>query len=411
VKNKKKRLEEEEIDEDVDEEEEVDEEELAEEEEEIEKGISNTIDKKIDKIVQAVRDNPVRKSYLYNKEEPSKNKSVLEIDPFIRRKRPFVKLSKQMDSFISDVRTIARGGYVKALSEGDDTAGGFTVPEEFHNEIIRYQTESAIVRPRARVFNMTRDRWRAPKLDQNTTTDTALTGGEHFSGVHFYYTDEGDTKTESEPRFGQIVLVAKKLVGLTVASDELLEDSAVNLANYLVTLFGEALAYREDYEYLRGTGVGRPLGVLNAAGTSVVARNTSSQILLDDVLGLYSELPAWADKNAVWLTTKAGMEQLLWIGNTNTTQKIQLLFPSLQEGIPVTMLGKPLLLTDKLPAVASEGAILYGDFSRYYIGDRGTIKIDSSIHDRFRQDETVIRIVKRHDGQPAIDNAFAILGA
>jgi len=378
-----------------------------------EEEIGKILDTKIEKIVKAIRENPTRKSVSYHNKEAELEKSVLEGDPFLRKIRPFVKLSARMEMFIEDVRAVAQGRLtktlIKALSEGDDSAGGFTVPEEFNAEVIRYATEAAIVRPRARVFNMTRDTMRTPKLDQNETTDSSKTGQTHFGGIHFQYIEEGAEKQEANPRFGQVVLQAKKLVGLVSASDELLEDSAVNLANYLVTLMGEALAYKEDYEFLRGTGMGRPLGVINAAGTTVVSRNTSSKIVLEDVLGLDKNLPAWADSNAVWLTTKEGREQLVLLGNTTTTTKIQLIYPSLAAGMPITMLGKPLIMTDKLPGVGTKGDIVLGDFSKYYIGDRGPIKVSSSIHDRFKYDETVIRMVKRHDGQPAIDKAFVVL--
>jgi HK97 family phage major capsid protein len=363
-----------------------------------------------EKKVDAIRENPVSKSYNY-KEEASKE-SVIETDPYLRKVRPFVKLSPQMENFIQNVKAVARGeinsSLTKALSEGDDSAGGFLVPSEFSSEVLRYETENSVVRPRARVWNMTRDRWSAPKLDQNTTTDSTKTGSEHFAGIQFYYPGESGLKEESQPRFGRITLVAKKLIGLTSATDELLEDSAVNLANYLVSLFGEGLGYLEDYKFLRGTGVGEPLGVINTTGITVVGRNTSTSIVLEDVLRLDENLPAWADRNAVYLTTKAGISQLRLIGNTNTTTKIQIQ-ESLRSGEPATLLGRPVIVTDKLPALGSTGDILLGDFSKYYIGDRGGIQVASSIHDRFRYDETVFRLVKRHDGQPALPKAFVVL--
>ncbi len=406
-----KEVEVEETEEEVEETEEAEEE--SKEESEAVKRLTNLFEKKIQTAIDSVRENPVSKSVNY-KEEPTLTKSVLESDPYLRKVRPFVKLSPKMESFVNNVKAVARGeltaSLTKALNEGDDTAGGFLVPEEFNAEVIRYETENSIVRPRARVWNMTRDRWSAPKLDQNTTTDAAKTGSTHFAGIQFYYPGESGKKTESQPRFGKVVLVAKKVIGLTSATDELLEDSAVNLANYLVTLFGEGMAYLEDYMFLRGTGIGQPLGIINTAGISIVSRTTSSKIVFEDILSMEENLPAWADRNAVWLTTKAGLSQLRLIGNTTTTTKIQLQ-ESLREGMPPTLQGKPVLLTDKLPAVGTKGDIILGDFSRYYIGDRGPIQVASSIHDRFRYDETVIRLVKRHDGQPALPQAFVVLSA
>lgn len=373
------------------------------------KKISALIEKKLETLIGNIKKHDVTKSFNY-KEEASATKSVMESDVTVRKIRPFVKLSSKMEDFVANVKAMARGEVIKAaLNEGTPGEGGYTVPEEFNAEVVRYETENSVVRPRARVWNMTRDKWSAPKLDQNTTTDSANTGATNFAGIMFYYPGESGLKVETQPRFGRVLLTAQKLIGLTAATDELLEDSAVNIANFLVTLFGEGLAYFEDYKFLNGAGTTEPLGIINTVGISSVARSVSSKIVLEDVLGMDAALPAWADKNAVWLTTKAGLTQLRLIGNTDTTTKFQLQ-ESMRAGEPATMLGKPLILTDKLPGVGTKGDIVLGDLSKYYIGDRGAIQVSSSTHDRFRYDETVFRLVKRHDGQAAIAQAFVVLG-
>ena len=367
------------------------------------KKMEDIIGKKIEKAVKDIYANPVKKSSVFGKEEPGIEKSVMETDSFLRSKRPFVKLSKCMEDFMGDIKSLAKTGIpksvLKTMEEGDDTEGGFLVPEEFQAEVIRYVTENAVVRPRARVFMMARDTLGLPKLDQSS---------DKFAGVDLYWTEEEALKVASQPAFGKITLKAKKLIGLCPSSDELLADSAINLANYLVFLFGEAIAYEEDYRFLRGTGMGQPLGIINTAGINQVSRNTSSKIVFEDVVGMYAAHPAWADPNAVWMTTKAGMGQLLNIG-INTTGGITLFMTNLRDAITPVLLGKAIILTDKLPGLGTFGDLILGDLKHYYIGDRGGLAVASSIHDRFRYDETVFRFVKRVDGQPAIASAFTVL--
>jgi len=372
--------------------------------------VKGFIEKKLETLFKQIKDNPAEKSFNY-KEQPTLTRSVMETDVQMRKIRPFVKLSPTMEQFVSDIRKIAKGEVVKAaLNEGSTTSGGYTVPEEFNAEVIRYETETSVVRPRARVWNMTREKWYAPKLDQNTTTDSANTGAIDFAGIMFYYPGESGLKVETEPRFGRVLLTAQKLIGLTAVTDELLEDSAVNLANYLVSLFGEGLAYFEDYKFLNGSGSDEPLGIVTCTTITSVARKTSTRILVEDIFAMDKNLPAWADRNAVVLTTKAGIEQLRLISIESTTSKV-VFQENLREGVPSTLMGKPVIVTDKLPAVGTRGDIIFADLSRYYIGDRGALQVASSIHDRFRYDETVFRLVKRHDGQPAIPQAFVVLGA
>jgi len=383
-------------------EEEATEESEEETEEEAEKEITDKIEKNINKIVakalKNIKDNPVSKSKEYKSEDLEK--SVVETDPYLRSKRPFVKLSKSMERFVDDMKAMAKGGVVKTLTEGDDTAGGYLVPTEFQAEVIRYASENSIIRPRARVYNMTRDSLEIPKLDQSTY---------QFGGATLYWTAESGEKTASQPSFGKLKLTAKKLIGLCPVSDELLEDSAINLANFLVSLFGEAIGYEEDYRFLRGTGVGQPLGIINTSGVVSVDRNTSSQIRLVDLSAMEAQLPAWADSGSVWVTTKAGRAQMVRAGS-ETTGGVSLWVPSVQQGMPALFMGKPVIVTDKLPALGTKGDIILCNPSYYVVGDKGGIQVASSIHDRFRYDETTFRFVKRVDGQPAIPTAFVCLG-
>jgi len=381
-------------------------EEKVEEEEEEGKTMLKSLEKAINSKVQEIIE-ATKLGGKLTKEIPGSEISVMNPDLLMRKKAPFVKLSKQMEDFIADIKSLAKGGIprsmIKALTEGDDTAGGFLVPEEFNAEIIRYVTEAAIVRPRARVFSMTRDIMGMPKLDQST---------DQFGGVALSWIGESGLKGETQPKFGKITLNAKKLIGLTPVSDELLEDNAVNLANFLVTLFGEAVAYEEDKKFLVGTGMATPLGIIVGAGT-VVNRTTASRIKIADVLSMWENLPAWATPGAVWLTTKAGYTQFLKMRADAITAGDEagamLFVPSMAGGLPPSLLDLPILITDKLPALGTKGDLVLANIGWYFIGDRGPLAVASSIHDRFRYDETTFRFVKRVDGQPGIDKAFVVL--
>lgn len=380
------------------------EEETKEAEEKAMESMKTMIGEKIDAALKNIKDNPVKDSPMFSKDTSAVEKSVMETDTFLRSKRPFVQLSKGMEDFVEDIKSLARTGMaksrIKALSEGDDTAGGFLVPEEFQAEVVRYATESAVIRPRARVFSMARDILSLPKLEQ--------AGEGNFGGVDLYWTEEAALKVATEPVFGKITLQVKKLIGLVPTSDELLADSSVNLANYLVSLFGEAIGYEEDYRFINGTGVGQPLGIINTTGINLVARNTSARILVDDIVDMYTNHPAHADANATWLVTKAGMGQLLQLGY-ESTGGITMFMTNLRDSIAPTIFGHPIVLTEKLPTLGLKGDIILADLRQYYIGDRGGLEVASSVHDRFRYDETVFRFVKRVDGQAAIPAAFTTL--
>jgi len=393
----------------VDDEEEVEDEEEEEvDDDEEEKQLNSILDKKLDRLVKVMKETPSHTKAIGK--EATTTKSIMEQDPFIRRIKPFVQLSDEMKSFVEGVKELAKTGTIrnKALQESDDTAGGFLVPEEFQNEVIRFATENAVVRPRARVFPMKTNTLTLPKLDQSNYK---------FAGIDIHWEgDEGEEKEESQPKFGRITLKLGKMIGLCPVSDDLLNDSVVNLANFLVSIFGEAIAYEEDKQFLVGNGMKKPLGVVNC-GTPR-ARTGAGCIVYEDLKHMIEDLPAWANAGARWTLTRAALTEILDIKSgiytgaaVDQTEGFPLFLPgfSIAAGIPKTILGYPYDLTDKLPAVGNKGDIILGDYSAYYIGDKGGLSVASSIHDRFRYDETTFRFVKRVDGQCALKNAFVVL--
>ena len=58
-----------------------------------------------------------------------------------------------------------------------------------------------------------------------------------------------------------------------------------------------------------------------------------------------------------------------------------------------------MLFTEKTPTLGTTGDVLLCDFSQYLIGDGSNATLESSIHERFRYDQTSFRLVKRVDGQ------------
>jgi len=376
--------------------------EIKEVETEADKKLEGLLSKKVEGIIAAIKDTPVRQKVIGV--EATEFKSVMETDAGRKKFRPFIQLSDQMKAFMVDMKILAKGGMPqslqKALQESDDTAGGFLVPEEFKAEVIRFATEAAIVRPRARVFPMASNTMTLPKLDQSNA---------RFAGVDIHWEgDEGDLKEESQPVFGKITLKLNKMVGLCPVSDDLLADSAINLANFLVALFGEAIGYEEDSTFLTGNGMKKPLGIVEC-GTSV-AREGAGCIEYEDLKNMMTALPAWAEGGAVWITTKAGLQEILDIRSAGSTG-FPLFLPGfhISQGIPKSLFGYPVLLTDKLPAVGTKGDLILAQLKHYFIGDRGGLQVASSMHDRFRYDETVFRFVKRVDGQCALSTAFVVL--
>ena len=285
---------------------------------------------------------------------------------------------------------------LKDIVEGVGASGGFLVPAEFRAELYAVMAEESTVRQRATVIPMTRNILQVPVLDQ---TDTTAGQPAWYGGMQFYWQGEATQKQQSDPRFRRVKLVAHKLIGYTVASDEMVADSAISLEGFLSGPRGFAggASWMEEYAFLRGTGVDQPLGVLNAGATYAHPRAADGEITYDDVANMVAHfLPTG---QGVWYINIAAMPQIITM-NGPSGNPSYVWNPNAADGIPGTLLGYPVIWTEKLPALGSPGDALLADWSYYLVGDRQATTVESTDKDRWRFDETSWRMVHRVGGQP-----------
>jgi len=282
----------------------------------------------------------------------------------------------------------------KQMSEATGAAGGFLVPVEFRAELMAALAEASIVRPRATVIRMTRRQLDIPVLDQTGTT----AGIPHwFGGMQFYWSEEAGEKTLTDAEFRKIPLVAHKLIGYTRAGDELLDDAAISLADFLDGPLGFAggVAWMEDYAFFQGTGAGQPLGVIGAGATLGIARAAANAVGYADLVNMLEAfLPTG---KGLWCISQSAMSNLLTIQDPNGAYVWQ---PNAREGMPTVLFGYPVAFTEKLPRVGTTGDVLLADWTYYLVGDRQATTIETTKFDRWRYDETSWRVVHRVDGQP-----------
>ena len=316
---------------------------------------------------------------------------------------------KEVKSFADFLLAIRRkdekrlsGVYKTALSGDSGVTGGYLVPEEFSDRLMQIAGEEAIVRPRAFRYPMTGRTAYLTALDQTFTPS-----GENsafLGGVSAAWTEEAGALTETEPTFENIELSVWKLGGYTLSSSEVRADSAIALDALLTRLFGQAIAYHEDYAFLRGNGVSKPLGALSAACAVSVSRATASQLNLADTTTMLSKLPASSWKNAVWLMNQSVLPQLMTMDDgTNIVW-----LPNAQESTPIRLHGLPIIWTEKLPALGTAKDVALCDFSYYVVADRQPIAIASSEHFRFSNDQVAWRFTTRVGGQPWLKSTIVL---
>lgn len=292
--------------------------------------------------------------------------------------------------------------YKVALNEGTGAQGGFLVPEDYRPQLLQAMHEESIVLPRANRITTTRDRVVFPVLNQTGTS----TGNSNFhGGVAVEWTAEAAAKPQTEPTFKQLTLTPHKLTAFSLASDELLEDSAIALEQLLTNLFGMNLAWKADYAFLQGDGVGKPLGVINSGAAKTVTRaGGGNDFEYADAVAMYEGMLSSSRGRAVWVMNQSVMSDLLQLGDGTNN----ILVTNAAANVPMSLFGRPVLFTEKLPASGTQGDVIFCDFSQYMVVENGGLSVESSIHYKFINDQTTWRAVYRVDGSPYLTSPITL---
>lgn len=283
--------------------------------------------------------------------------------------------------------------------------GGFLIPEGLRAELLSVALESAIMRPRARVVPMESLRVLFPAIDSTSNASTV------YGGVAAYWTEEGAALVDSSANFGRVVLDAKKLTARADVPNELYQDSILSLEAFIGTAFPEAVAWFEDIAFIRGSGVGEPLGwnrTENAAVVDVAKESgqANTTIKWENIVKMYARMIPSSLGRAIWVANIDTFPQLATMALTVGTGGSAVWLANGVDGAPMTILGRPVVFTEKMETLGNVGDIAFIDPAYYLIGDRQTMSMESSIHARFTSDVTVIKFVERVDGRPWLQNAI-----
>lgn len=286
------------------------------------------------------------------------------------------------------------------MSSVKPSDGGFLIPEILRAELLRVALERSVVRSRARVIPMDSLTVPFPMVDSTSNVSSV------YGGITGFWTEEGATLTETQPRFGRIELKANKLCLYTEVPNELIRDARPSLEAFIGDIFPEALAWFEDVAFFIGGGVGEPLGFINAPGAVNVTRSTvvaGNNVEWVDIANMYSRMLPQSLDRAVWIISPDVMPSLLTAqlpGGGPILVSTSTGFPAAQGQPPLSLLGAPVIVSEKARAIGTTGDINFVDFGFYLLGDRQAMSARQSEEFRFSSDVTAFRVIERLDGRP-----------
>ncbi len=315
---------------------------------------------------------------------------------FALRAKAYQEGQRTDKGFIGWLTKTAESGMVEAI----DSDGGFLVPDEFSNEILKKVYDSAGVAGRCRDIPMQTKSIRYPYVKESSRADGSRSGG-----IRAYWANELGAMTASKPTFGQIRLEVEKLYVYVAASEEILADAAAT-GSMITQVAADELAFTVDDAILNGSGAGQPLGVLNAPCKVSVAKEAAQPadtILAENIVKMWSRCYGRSRSNAVWLVNQDIEPQLYTMSLAVGTGGVPVYMPAngLAGQAYGTLMGRPVIPCEQCDTLGDEGDIILADFSQYLLARHvGGVQSATSMHLKFDYDQTVFRFTLRVDGQP-----------
>ncbi len=287
------------------------------------------------------------------------------------------------------------GVEARAMGSTSANSGSAVVPDVLSSTVIRLVDQYSAFAQNATSVTMPSDVLQFPRRTGGTTA---------------YWIDENTAITASDPTMNQVSLTAKKVTGAVVVASELLQDSIVSIADFIATELGLSLANAVEAAAWSGNPASAPgvaglvtshtggllasSGATYAASLVTAAGDTPDEVTKANLLAMMAAVPQHSRQGAKWFCSPFFFATCMQALDLNQGGSV-----GLSQGMGLTFLGSPVVLTDRLPSGAdSTGVVmaLYGNMANSsYYGVRQGIEIASSDQVNFLSDQTVIRAVAR----------------
>ena len=262
----------------------------------------------------------------------------------------------------------------KALSVGSDPDGGYLVPDETETAVNRALKDISPIRAISGIRQVSGSVYKRPFA---------------ISGADTGWVAETAARPQTNaPTLAELSFPTMELYSMPAATSSLLDDSAVNIDEWLAEEVRIAFAEQEGTAFVSGDGTNKPKGFLDyttvandswtwgnigfiATGQAgAFPSSDPGDVLIDLIYAVKSGYRA----NAHFVMNRATQSVIRKMKDGDGTYLWQ---PSAKPGESPTLLGFPVAESEDMPDVASGSfSLAYGDFRRgYLIVDRVGIRV------------------------------------
>jgi HK97 family phage major capsid protein len=262
----------------------------------------------------------------------------------------------------------------KALSVGTNADGGYTVPLEIEQMVGQRLAAISPIRAIASVRQVSGNTYRKP------FSTTGFSTG--------WVAETGSRTQTNTSTLDALDFPTNELYAMPAATPALLDDSAVNIDEWIASEIELAFAQQEGTAFVSGNGTSKPKGFLsyttitNASWewgklgftTTGDADSFADNDPSDSLLDLIYSLQAGYRQNAHFVMNRKTQAQ---IRKFKTSTGDYLWTPPAQPGGQAMLMGFPVVEAEDMPDIAANAyPIAFGDFQRgYLVVDRQGIQV------------------------------------
>jgi HK97 family phage major capsid protein len=278
----------------------------------------------------------------------------------------------------------------RAQSVGTGSEGGYTVPDEMMRALEVSMLAFGGVRQVATVLRTSS----GAALPIPTTNDTANKGA---------ILAENAAASAQDITFSSLVLDSYKYTSKYVlVSVELLQDSSINVPEFIGRALGERIGRITNDHFTTGTGSSQPNGIVTAAGAGVTATSLTATTTFSFMMDLVHSVDPAYRSNGRFLLSDAALKmvrKILIPQYSGDTAGAPLWQPDFRVGAPDEILGFPYTINQSMTAPATAvKSILFGDLSKYIVRDVRDFTL-LRLDERFAEYHQVAFLAfSRHDG-------------
>jgi HK97 family phage major capsid protein len=260
----------------------------------------------------------------------------------------------------------------KAMSIGSSTDGGYLVPPETEQIIGERLTAMSPIRAIAGVRTISGNVYKKPFMT---------------AGPAVGWVGETDARPQTtSPTLDQLSFPAMELYAMPAATATLLEDSAVNIDQWLAQEVEQVFATQEGAAFVAGDGSNKPKGFLSYTTVANASWGNIGTIATGVSAGFPASNPSDVLVDLVYAVNAGYRQNAMFVMNRKTQSTIRkfkdstgayLWQPPAAAGGKAMLMTFPVIEAEDMPDIAANSlSIAFGDFKRgYLVVDRTGVSV------------------------------------